>query len=564
MMSKLFTPDHGTGRARVLAGLFYPLFFASFLMFTSCGPGEHAGATPTDAEIRLIPVRIGDLYQYIDGSGQVVIPAKFTQATIFREGLAAVAVPGGSFGFINEMGEFVVEPKYGSVTGFSEGMAWVRYRGGEPIAINASGAELFTLENCAIARIFHGGRALCDFHGKGSAYVDKAGVVNFLITDGAVGYYSEGLVLTKDGTTGKFGYMDTTGTVVIAPRFDQASPFNDGRAKVITSGKQGVIDRAGSWVFPALFDEVERDGDLYIFSENGKRGWCDDHGNVVIEPRFTEVLPFGSSALAPFTNGSLHTGPYGYIDRKGRVIIDPMFKRALPFSGGSAIVVVGNETDPSSFTGKVGLIDMTGAFIAEPVYDELAEDAWFAMMAANSSCVSANYSAVRSDFFDAQTLASAIDFNRPQGLLGGMTVDEARSLLDSLMGSGNVNPSNRACLSYHAGGLWIRSQVNCWFVVFANAGRPATALSQDQVSTEFNGNAYVDSVGFRMGMLVGSMGKKNELIQALEVRLTGSHTRQGSVWTNEWSTVRLKNGLDPEIVIILHEAPPTEPSEGSE
>lgn len=68
-------------------------------------------------------------YGYIDKSGNQVVPAKFDNIGIFREGLAAVRVK-NKWGYINTNGDFVIEPQFEDAPlpprPFNEGLACVK------------------------------------------------------------------------------------------------------------------------------------------------------------------------------------------------------------------------------------------------------------------------------------------------------------------------------------------------------------------------------------------------------------------------------------------------------
>ena len=60
-----------------------------------------------------------------------------------------------------------------------------------------------------------------------------------------------------DEASGKYGYIDKTGKVVISPQFDNAHWFQEGLAKVAiggtrpgcSDGKWGYIDRNGNYIW---------------------------------------------------------------------------------------------------------------------------------------------------------------------------------------------------------------------------------------------------------------------------------------------------------------------------
>jgi hypothetical protein len=75
------------------------------------------------------------------------------------------------------------------------------------------------------------------------------------------------------------------------------------------------------------------------------------------------MLTEGCSKGEPFSMDLIPVrsdGKWGYVDAKGKIIINPQFREASPFSGGIARVIA---TD-----GKVGYIDQEGTYIVNPTY----------------------------------------------------------------------------------------------------------------------------------------------------------------------------------------------------
>ena len=85
--------------------------------------------------------------------------------------------------------------------------------------------------------------------------VDPYGNFNFLVEiDGIVraafqeaSGFSEGMaaVLIDKG----YGYIDTTGKIIIEPQFEGAFPFADGIARVFTESKPAYIDKTGKYIW---------------------------------------------------------------------------------------------------------------------------------------------------------------------------------------------------------------------------------------------------------------------------------------------------------------------------
>jgi len=196
-------------KARIIQYSFAILIGAIFL--TSC---DNKGGDV--AEIKLIPVKNGEEFQYIDRDGKTAINPQFKSATTFRNGLALVQTIGDEpkWGFISEEGNFTIPPNYNYATVFSENLAYVVADNTAPMAINSKGEIAFTLQNAELARIFMGGLSA------------------FSIYDSTSG----------DGqSTFKWGFVDKQGKISINPQFTNTRFFSDGKCAVQIQIMNGAI-----------------------------------------------------------------------------------------------------------------------------------------------------------------------------------------------------------------------------------------------------------------------------------------------------------------------------------
>jgi len=96
--------------------------------------------------------------------------------------------------------------------------------------------------------------------------------------------------------SGKWGYIDRTGRIVINPQFEEAGDFSEGLARVKTGGKWGYVDRTGRFLINPQFEEA---GDfsqgLARVKLGGKWGYVDRRGEVIIPPQFSEASDFSRS-----------------------------------------------------------------------------------------------------------------------------------------------------------------------------------------------------------------------------------------------------------------------------
>jgi len=168
--------------------------------------------------------------------------------------------------------------------------------------------------------------------------------------------FSEGFARVRLG--GSWGYINSTGRMVFQPNFQLASDFSEGLAWVRIGNKTGFIDTRARWVIMPQFDGASRfyEG-LAIVSVAKKKGYIDTRGTVVIEPQFDDAYVF-SEGLAQVKID----GKWGYIDKTGKVIVEPQFYEVSSFSEGMAAVAMN----------QWGYIDTTGKVVIEPQFEMAA------------------------------------------------------------------------------------------------------------------------------------------------------------------------------------------------
>lgn len=178
---------------------------------------------------------------------------------------------------------------------------------------------------------------------------------------------------------GKAGYIDRTGKIVLEPKFDGASYFSEGLARVsfgrdtiITEGfNQGFIDENGKVVIEPKWDAVSHfseglacvkiGGDVVkpvgmsITKNRGRYAFIDKTGKEVIKLNDASCRSF-SEGLASFEKHGIYGE--GFIDKTGKVMIPPNgMGGQSDFSDGLKFVIR-NE-------GKLGYIDRTGALVLD-------------------------------------------------------------------------------------------------------------------------------------------------------------------------------------------------------
>ena len=267
-------------------------------------------------------------YGYLDRAGEVRIGFDYADAAPFREGLAAVKLSrdldAQDWGYIATNGAFAIPPRFHRAGSFGRGLAYVevvsRDRYILPSIINRAGDVV--VDKPFLFGWSHGlfgVPSLEQFHRRGQVVLDDVLIPRH---DGAVRGYVDGndrLVIPggrfqtmgvfREGRApvsigGLFGYIDTSGTVVIEPRFAVAHPFSEGLA--------------------AVQDEA------------GRTGYLTPDGAWAVEPRWLEEAhPFAAGHARVKLNGH-----YGFLDATGRLAVPPRYLAASDFHEGLAAVAL--------------------------------------------------------------------------------------------------------------------------------------------------------------------------------------------------------------------------------
>lgn len=159
-------------------------------------------------------------YAYVTPSGRLIDTYPWTRAGDFYKGRAVAAIGIGAdmrYGIINHAGEWVVAPRYTEIQNFHEGLALVR-------------------------KTHYG-------------FVDEFGNEIIPCIYPKASTFSEGLAAVQDPQSGLFGFIDRQGRYVIAPQFAEAAAFREGLAAAADpSGRWGYVDRNGRWIIAPSYD----------------------------------------------------------------------------------------------------------------------------------------------------------------------------------------------------------------------------------------------------------------------------------------------------------------------
>ena len=123
--------------------------------------------------------------------------------------------------------------------------------------------------------------------------------------------HGEGMFMTRLQSKifypGFYGFMDSTGKIIVEPKFSLMEPFSNGVAKVNiyvdTTGnykeeneRSGIVDKKGNWVLQPIYNPqfIKSSSDSLInFYEKGK-GWgaVDVTAKIIIQPKYKWLGPY--------------------------------------------------------------------------------------------------------------------------------------------------------------------------------------------------------------------------------------------------------------------------------
>lgn len=198
----------------------------------------------------------------------------------------------------------------------------------------------------------------------------------------------------------KWGYIDSTGSVVVDFQYEHASRYHRNRAVVIKEGKQGILDGEGQELLSPQYDGFDilanTDSTLYlIHQEQQWRGAVDTLGQLIFPAQYIQVRNYQEDRIAVQDT----TGAWGFLDKKGQVVVPIAQRRVRDYKEGRAAFLEGHRWGfydkhgqvvvPAMYTrvgdfsegkawvqlprGKRGYIDAQGVLVFEGGYSQLKD-----------------------------------------------------------------------------------------------------------------------------------------------------------------------------------------------
>jgi hypothetical protein len=159
---------------------------------------------------------------------------------------------------------------------------------------------------------------------------------------------------------GKWGFMDSLGTVRIPCTYDQADDFEEGASAVVRDGKAGYISKSGNVLIPLSYDETNSfHNGFAIVKKNNKFGLIHKTGKLILPFAYDDISYDESSADEKIFRAQKGNG-YGFYEGKGKLLFESKFDKAGDFFSGRAYILQGE---------KYGFINRKGEIVIACSYD---------------------------------------------------------------------------------------------------------------------------------------------------------------------------------------------------
>lgn len=155
--------------------------------------------------------------------------------------------------------------------------------------------------------------------------------------------------------SGKLGYIDEKGKIIVPLRYESGFHFSDGMAAVRVAHRQwGFVNASGALAIPATFQYVRDFHDGYaVVEQNDKWGIINKRGEFTVKPVHERIGRMREGA-ASFTVNKKS----GLMDAHGKVLVQPKYEHLSPPKKGWCYV---------KSQGRALFIDTTGKVVFDPV-----------------------------------------------------------------------------------------------------------------------------------------------------------------------------------------------------
>lgn len=259
-----------------------------------------------------------------------------------------------SIGIIDTLGNIICEPYFKEVGYFSDNHAIATTHSGENYLLSCSGnmillpSEYKNLGKYGNGLIIYSSRphlygaidtlgnviipSIYDFifpfrqeitvikKGLKLGIVNNKGEIKIPLEYDGYNYSHEHFFLKKDSL---FGYIDTTGKILIPFKYKEIRDYNKGQAIVSNGNKLGVIDTSGNTIIEFEYDRIFLKNNQYYLTKNKLHGISDMSGSVIFQCKYSSLWETSDNYFYVVKDGKA-----GYVDSLENTIL-PFYYQTL-------------------------------------------------------------------------------------------------------------------------------------------------------------------------------------------------------------------------------------------
>ena len=325
----------------------------------------------------------------LNREGELIVPAAYQSITADKEVIYA-RKPGvrGKWRLFDHYGYPKTQVEYESWQPMQDGLIAVQ-RQGKWGFVNRYGVEIISPIYDAVAP-FKNGLARVTFFGE-DGLINRQGEWQAYPLAGRILHYDNRVMLTKSGRQYQLRHFD--GELIYFTN-NRLEPRGSYYAETDTAGHLvRLVSPQGTLEEPTTGRKAMMNGGagLVIFRQNGRYGFKDHRGRIIVANRYEAVRPFFNGLAAVQINKK-----WGFIDRYEHLVVQPVYDSVADFSNGYCLTWQGGTVGALDRHGKVlirheyeeiiplpdkrfkvkrngrwGLLDERGRVVVQPTYDRL-------------------------------------------------------------------------------------------------------------------------------------------------------------------------------------------------
>jgi hypothetical protein len=304
-------------------------------------------------------VEKNEKYGLIDRSGKMILACEFEDIGSFSDGLI-YAQKNGLYGYFDKFGAERIKTKFDDAFSFQKGKANVQV-GEKQAIINTEGEFIFPPKYESI-KPFSTSTLVFEENGYFGIINDTQKIILPAEYD-EIGALNSGYALVN--FEGKIGFIDSNGTLKIAAKFEtfpnylENCQFIKNTALVKSKGKYGIIDKAGKFILPNIYNQLGVNSNLIAFNKGKLWGFIDGKNKIIIKPAYDWAESFveETAIVAKFEQ-------QGVINQQGLPVVPIQFDEIGRMNEEHFIVTL-NE--------RVGLYDVDGKVLVPVEYREIRQ-----------------------------------------------------------------------------------------------------------------------------------------------------------------------------------------------